>query len=611
MALFTAVTIAAWLSPFLLDRLARWSIGHGAFDWPWLALHFADTFAALDLIAALAAAILLRGGSDKFVSIAKWGGLAVLAFACGLVPVVKQTTGLSSDIILAGLLPTLDAQSYYAAALNFVQTGQLTEWATRRPLTATQLAGLLMLTGEDFRLVLLLLTAGCGAATLLMVATFYRTYGWVAAATSAVSLLAFIYQTLGSTMSESLGFTAGGAALVLLWSGASKARPSLVLGGLALLSFGVSARAGALFVLPTLALWTGWRFAGERSRLHWGLTAAALASGAVGFVVSHIMIKTVGAPGQMAFSNFASTLYGLVVGGAPWTRVFTDAPQLAALPEGEQAAAIYRLAWAHIQQSPLDPLIGIAVRYNEFLFDLRWHSYVPNKVLRILVLVLAVSGIVHCLRHRREPLCALVLAGFAGILLSVPFLGDGGSRVFAASHGFSAALVATGAFGLQQWLTRLPSGPDRITADASALAMAAGILAAAAAIPIIVALAVGDGWASTPPRESATLPCAADQSALLALTPRHGSVLVCAPGSACRDGVRFESLMRTNIWKNAQIDELAPSLPARIAAGVGMKTGAGLWLMTSGGTPMPAGLFEACVTPRGGWLEVISSRAGR
>ena len=610
MALFTAVILAAWLSPFLLDRLTRWSLGHGAFDWPWLALHFADAFAALGLIATLSIAILKRGGSEKFSSIATWGGFAALAFAFGLVPLVKQNTGVSSDIILAGLLPTLDAQSYYAAALNFVQTGQLTEWATRRPLTATHLAGLLMLTGADFRLVLLLLIAGCGAAMLLMVTAFYRAYGGAAAA-GAVSLFAFIYQTLGSTMSESLGFTAGGAAFVLLWEGARQARRGLVLGGLALLSLGLTARAGALFTLPTLALWSGWRFAGERSRFHWGWAAAALAAGAVGFVVSQALIKTVGAPGQMAFSNFASTLYGLVVGGAPWTRVFIDAPQLASLPEGEQAAAIYRLAWAHIQQSPLDPLIGVAVRYNEFLFDLRWHSYVPNKLLRILVLMLAVSGVVHCLRHRREPLCALVLAGFAGIVLSVPFLGDGGSRVFAASHGFSAALVAIGAFGLQQWLTRSPIGPDRVAADASALGMAAWTLAAAVTIPIIVALAIGGAWAWVPARHSAALPCGADQSTLLALTPRHSAVLVCAPDGACPDGVRFESLRRTNIWKNAQIDGLAPYLPARIATGIDIKTGGGLWLMASGGTFMPKGVFEACLIPRGEWLEVVSSRADR
>lgn len=604
--MFAAVAGAAWLSPFLLDRLARWSVGHGAFDWPWLALHFADTVTAIGLIAALAFALLMRHATDTSAVIAKWGGLAALAFVFGLVPVVKWNTGLSSDTLFAGLLPMLDAQSYYAAALSFLQTGHLTEWATRRPLTATQLAGLLMLSGDDFRLVLLLLVAGCGTATLLMVAAFYRAYGWAAAALGGVSLFAFIYSSLGTTMSESLGFTAGGAGFVLLWEGARKARPSLVLGALALLSIGLTARAGALFVLPSLALWTGWRFAAGR-RFHWGWTMAALAAGAVGFVVSQLLIITVGAPGQLAFSNFASTLYGLVIGGAPWTQVFIDAPQLAALPEGEQAAAIYRLAWDHALQSPLDPIMGVLVRYNEFFFDLRWHSYVPNKLLRLLILVLAVSGIVHCCRHRREPLCALALAGLAGILLSVPFLGDGGSRVFAASHGFSAALVAIGSVGLQRWLARSPIRQEQVAANGSVISLAAWILASATTIPILVALGSGERTNALG-RVSTALPCAPDHSGLWILTLHHGSVLVCRPGEICPNGIRFESLTRTNIWKNSQISDLGPYLPARLTSAIDMATGNGLWLMASSNQAMPEGLFEACVTPRAGWLDISPPR---
>lgn len=605
-ALFAALASVAWLSPFAVDRLARGSLGQAPFDWPWLALHFADAATAIGLIAALAVAVLLRPATERASAIVLWLGFAALAAVFGLVPVLKATTGLSSDVLVAGLLPALDAQSYYVAGLDFLRTGHLTEWATRRPLTAVQLAGLLTLTDQDFRLTQLLLVAGCSAAALLVVTVLYRAWGWVAACLGAVSLFAFIYETLGTTMSESLGFTAGGAAFVLLWEGARKARPSMVLGGMAMLSIGLTARAGALFVLPALAVWAGWRFAKGR-RFQWGWAAAALAAGSAGFVVSQALIKTVGAPGQMAFSNFASTLYGLVVGGEPWTRVFLDAPQLATLPEGEQAAAIYRLAWAHAVQFPLDPIVGVFSRYNDFLFNTRWHSYVPSNALRLPVLLLAIAGVVDCLRRRSDPTCSLLLAGFAGILLSVPFLGDGGSRVFAASHAFTAALVAAGAFGLQQWLARSRATSAHAVSDGPAVSNAAWVLAIAVIAPVVAALATR-GQPAPAAAVASVLSCAPDQSAVV-MTPRNSSVLICAPGSACPHGVRAESLRRSNIWKSPLVEGLNGPFPVRAAGGIGADNGAGLWLLTTGGQAMPEGLFESCARPRGEWLQLVPRAA--
>lgn len=605
-AAFAAVACVAWLSPIVIDELGRLSFGQRPFDWPWLALHFANTATAIGLIAALAAAILLRRAPDKTAAIAPWIGFAALSFVFGLAPVVKQSTGLSSDVIVAGLLPALDAQGYFSGTLRFLQTGQLTEWATRRPLAATQLAGLFALTEQNFRLVLLLLAAGCAAAAALVAAVLYRAYGWVAACLGAVSLFAFIYQTLGSTMSESLGFTLGGAAFVLLWEAARKARPGLLLGGMALLGIGLTARAGAMFLWPTLAIWAGWRFAAGRS-FDWRWAAAALAAGACGFLVSQLLIATVGAPGQLAFSNFASTLYGLVIGGEPWTRVFVDAPHLAALPEGEQAMAIYRLAWAHVLQSPLDPIIGVLTRYNEFLFDMRWHSYVPNNILRLPILLLAIAGIVHCYRRRGEPVAAFLLAGMAGILLSVPFLGDGGSRVFAASHAVTAALVAAGGFTLQSWLTRRQVRQKHAAPDGFAISTAAWSLAFATLAPALIAVATV-GQRQPAAGVAAMLSCAPGDTTLRALTPRNGAVLICPPGSACAGGVRAESLGRTNIWKNPLVSRLSEGLPARVAGAIDARTGQGLWLLATNGQAMPEGLLESCARQRGEWLELVPSQ---
>lgn len=602
--LLLLVLITVWLLPWLLDGLTRRLLGATPFDAPWLALHFAAVVTTGCLLAALLVIAASRRAGEPLPPRWTWGAAALTALAFGLAPILKSASGVSSDIILAGLLPVSDAQNYLVGAVHLLSSGQLSEWTTRRPLMPAQLAGILSWSGGDLRLTLLVLAAGCAAAALLVAAALRASYGLAAACAAMASLFAFIFATLGSTMSESFGFTVGGAGFVVLWYSAQARRPIPGLGGIALISLALSARAGAFFTLPMLALWMGWRFAGQDGtlwrRFHWGWSAAALVVGTFGFIETGLLIKTIGAPEQAAFSNFASTLYGLAIGGQPWTRVFVDFPELRTLSEGAQAAAIYRLALDHALQAPWDPVIGVLSRYNDFLFNMGWHKYVPTAVLRGIVTALAVVGVVLAVRHRKEPLASLLLAVLIGTLLSVPFLGDGGSRVFAATHPFSAALVALGAWGVQRRI----SPALRHALDEPALARAkvlAGLLTVAAFAPLLAIVA------SPAPvvLEIATDDCPSGEKQLSAFAPPNGVVSICPLGSAaCVEGVRAESILRTNIWKADQVTALSRSAdPLHITLGLLDERTA--FLLTRGAQPLPSRYFTACVRDGdAGWLEL-------
>ncbi|MFN4283659.1 MAG: hypothetical protein ACK4NA_13555 [Alphaproteobacteria bacterium] len=524
---------------------AAWAIcfiASDAFDAPWLALRWADVVAGGALTLALSQIAAQRRG-HAIATGHIWVFLSAAVFAIAVC--LKYASGVSSDVMLFGLFPASDANGYLIGAVSYLENGRLSEWATRRPFAALHLAGLLALTGHDLRVSLVLLAALCAAGTLLVVAALRARFGPAAAFGAFVSLFPFIYLTLNTTMSESLGFALGCVAFALLVEAADGGKRRWVWIGLALLSVGLMARAGALFVLPALILWCGWRWRGVDSRFSW-TTAAVAALAVVGaYAINKFFIIVYGAPGQAAFGNFSFTLYGLAIGGESWTRFFVDFPNAAGLPEGEQAAAAYHAALTHMRAAPFDLIQGIAKRYNDFLINTGWHKYVPNVILRGFVLLLALTGLIHCWRRRREPVPSLLLAGFAGILLSVPFLGDGGPRVFAATHGFSAAFVALGIVAIQ---LRVASAQD--DPRPTGLRFAAVIFAVLVLLPLAVATIHAPNHELAPARD-----CPIGETHFAGRIV--GSRALCSADAVDCPGLRGESLRATNIWQMPIVNEMA------------------------------------------------------
>jgi hypothetical protein len=582
LTLHAAIALAAFVAPLLASRYGGGALGRPLFDAPWLALHFANVVVGAALLAA-AVAIALRRRSDGG-ELSAAAAIALCAGTFGLALALKMDSGVSSDVLLFGLLPASDAQNYYDGAMSYLAAGQLSEWTTRRPFAAMQLAGLFTLSGDGLRRSVALLGAACAAGSLLVLWPLFRRFGFASAAAGFAALFAFIHLTLGTTMSESLGFALGCAGFALLADAAFSGRRALALAGLAFLSFALATRAGALFVLPALALWCGWRFRATDGAMSWRMAALGLAAGAAGFIVNKALVTFAGMPGQLPFGNFAFTLYGLAIGGESWTRFFADFPQYVGVSEGEQAAAAYRAALAHMQAAPFDLIKGVAARYNDFLINTGWHKYVPNMLLRGLILLLALIGVVACWRTRSANLSALLLTGLAGILLSVPFLGDGGSRVYAATHPFSAAFVAVGAYVVQRWLAKTPFAAQPPPAGAPLLAVALGLLLL---LPVGLALLHAPRGAA-----AASRPCADGDESFSGQVA--AAVTICPAGAAGCVGLRAEAVRATNIWKNPLIDRAAADAPLHIGLAVSSVMSP-VWLAAPLSAPLPRGTAAICL----------------
>jgi hypothetical protein len=570
-------------------------------SWPWLTLHFADAAVVVCLLLAAVALFADRHATDRRV-------LAVLAALVlgvfGFALAVKWRSGLSVDVLQLGLLPSLDAEKYVRDAVRLLNVGALGDFASRRPLAPSHLAGLFLLDGANLRLTMALLVAACALATLGVVAALRARFGLHGALAAMAVLFAFIYPTLGTAMTESLGYILGCAGFVLMWHGAARGKPWLVVAGIAFFSVGVLARAGALFMLPALALWMGYGFRrGKRLSFKW--TAAAIAAGLTGFVANGALAGWVAAPGQVPFANFALTFYGLADGGQPWNHIFQGYPQLWDTPDADQARIVYRMAFDHIAAHPLDLVRGILYRYNDFLFNVEWHKYVPNGALRLIVLAFSVTGLVAAWRRRADCQASLLLAAYAGIFLSVPFLGDGGPRVFAASHAFTAAFAASGMAVLQRRFGRAPVEAIGNVRHVSAMPIAITIFAA---VPIL-ALASSRPSGSLGPLGQLRS-CADGKTAADGRMLANAAVTVCPTGDRACHGVPSASIAATNIWHAPLIAQIAaterPITVFKLVVGQKDRVADNLLTVVSDPAAMPAaGAVAACVTPDGDLSKLV------
>lgn len=387
--------------------------------------------------------------------------LAVALVAVGLPLGGLWAGGHGGENVVFGYWQASDASNYETGALNLLWLGQLDAWNTRRPLMAIALATVFGLNGANLMLTQLAFIALTALAAFIAARAVWRTHGLGAAVLVLGTLVVFQSIHIGSVLSEMLGLPLGAVAFALLWTGLHDGRRIPVAAGLALLSLGLNARAGAFIVLPVLVLWLAWRTRPDGPRAMAATAGWSAAAIAAGFIPARILTALYGAPEGVAFGNLAPTLYGLAVGGKGWLQVYADHPAIRTLPgEAAQFAEIYRLALAAFLAEPWKLLLGVLRAYNDFTFNTGWVNFFRNVLVRAVAIALLVAGLVDAVRHRRDIGPSSLLAVTVGVLLSVPILADGGARIYAATIPATAALIGLGGGAIARWLRRGQSLPD-------------------------------------------------------------------------------------------------------------------------------------------------------
>jgi hypothetical protein len=371
-----------------------------------------------------------------------------------------------SSYVLAGLLAMTDTQGYYNDALRLLEGDTFSVFSSTRPLAHGVLATLLGLTQQNLQVTFAILTLITTIACFLLAREVQRSHGTAAGVLVATTLFLFYRKYLGTASTENLGLALGTIGVAILWRGATAKRINPCLLGILLLTLALNTRAGAFFILPALLLWGAWSFRGS-SRLSVRFLIGGASVVLLGFILNSLVLKAIGSPDALAYSNFSYSLYGLLVGG-DWQTAVAKYPDILSLEEPARSQRVYELALEALRANPFSLVRGCMRAWTDFLWNDFIFSFVTSAKVNVTLQILSLIALVQCYRQRQTATASLIIAATIGILLSVPFVPpwDAGIRPYAATIPFIVLLPALGATFIAQkleWhrLVQIPAQPDR------------------------------------------------------------------------------------------------------------------------------------------------------
>jgi hypothetical protein len=285
--------------------------------------------------------------------------LAVGCVLAGLAITLRDwATGQQLNFALGGWFPISDAGDWWNCAKGMEHAGSVTGFQASgiclwRPVYPALLGTLSALAGGDTILVIALQSAVVSLAAFWLLRETVRLVGPLGAAFAGILLFRYLYQfAFGQLMTENAGLAFGLTGLALLLRAADGGSKRMLALGVAALSLALTARAGALFALPLIAIWAGLA-ARRRDTSLWPTLALVVLAALAGPIVQAILGFAFGQGIDSSGANFSYTLYGLATGGRGWRAVLADHPELQAETAEAATRQIYGLAWAAFRSHPL------------------------------------------------------------------------------------------------------------------------------------------------------------------------------------------------------------------------------------------------------------------
>jgi len=357
-------------------------------------------------------------------------------------------TGISTQKIVGGLIPHRDSMYYYLDARNVLNGKLINSLIGSRPIFSGFLAPLIALTQDDIQTTLMILVSLCAISLYFLFNEAQVEFGPLPATLLMAGVYSFYARFIPHLVSEQLGMILSLTGWALLLFGIRRVNKIFLVLGILIITLALNARVGAMFVLPALAVFSGFAF--KKKRFSFTDFAWAAAAILLGFLINYLVFQLLLDPGVMPYSSFADALYGQTKGGAGWTSSREDFPGI------YDSYEILNLAFMNIKRYPLGLVIGTFKAFRDFFTPGIDNAFVfitgyGNSF--IVYLLWAVTWfftgyeLVHSFKNIKNPYEQFELLVFAGVLLSVPFAPPRDSssmRTYAATIPFLMLLPVAG-----------------------------------------------------------------------------------------------------------------------------------------------------------------------
>ncbi len=356
-----------------------------------------------------------------------------------------------------GLLPFSDPGGFYHGARSLFELGSLDDFSSRRPLVPGLYALFLFFTHQNLQLSLLIVSILVGISIYFPVIEITGRFGVFAGTIVQIALFAHISEYLVTTLSEPLGLIYGNCAFAFLLRGMESKRPLTLLSGIALLALALSIRPGPMFVLAFIILWSGF-LVRKTNRYEWRFFLSGIAVSAATMAVSIVVTGHLN-PGNESNVNgsLAYTMYEFATGKHSLSQPAIDHPELndPRLSDADRVQMIYRYAVKEILMHPMTVPGEIFKAYRYAATHAQhWFSPLYPLMKKEVSLIFFIVSLISVFLFARpyQTIRIMLILSVAGIIITLPIMLFGGSRIISAVEPILISVFAIGSVALLQKL---------------------------------------------------------------------------------------------------------------------------------------------------------------
>jgi len=338
--------------------------------------------------------------------------------------------------VIAGILPRVDALSFFSSSLALLEKGYLVGYTQRRPLFSGFFTFFLWAAEGNMQIAMAATVFISAVVTYFSIIEVSRTLNPPSVVIFFIPQILYIRRYIGSILSENLGYILGMAAFTLFLIALRKKRERqkgsipIFLFAVFLFTLGQAARPGAIATLPFLIVFAGWLWKGKQ-KISWKILVITTLAITAGFLVNSYLFSQITLKNSSQFNNVGYGIYGVVSGGNSWGQLKIDHPELNTLEPSIRDKRITEIVILEVLNRPGNLIKGMLYQLS-IIFSLRpIYNYnvfscmlsknlLLNYALICSYYLFSLVGIGYCFFRRKKPLFVFSLALLAGFCFSLP-----------------------------------------------------------------------------------------------------------------------------------------------------------------------------------------------